>query len=138
MTLDSLEVQSNLFRGTMYFPTTVLDTVVQNCQNTFKRIFKLVSILVLGVYKMDEGSEINLSMTNEGSRFLEFLYTLYKSMQECMVNQNCVHYVRQIITPYGSNLSWLLLENLSTKDVGDLISRFFQKSYSKDLRLLEE
>lgn len=93
-TIDALDVDRELFRGRMFFSTTVLDTVVQNCQNMFKRIFKLVSILILGIYKMDESSEINLSMTNEGSKYLEFLYTLYKSMQECMVNQNCVHYVR--------------------------------------------
>lgn len=138
MTKDMVIVENSLFRGQMYFPTTTLNIVVQNCQTMFQKMFKMVSLMVMGLFTFDDKDKINLALYSQNSKFLEWLIVLHKSMFACMAQQNCVHYVRQLISPYGTKLDWLLLGNEGTKDAGEFIARLFDKSYSKDLRILQK
>lgn len=137
MTKKYLSVQRSLFRGQMYLPTSVLNSVAQNCQKMFQKVYRFVSLLIMGLYTFDDKEEINISMTSENSKFLEWLIVLHQTLYQCMAQENCVDYIRNVITPYGSNLDWLLLGNKGAIDVGEFIGRLFEKSYSKDLRLLE-
>lgn len=95
-----------------------MNTVALNCQLMFQKMFKMVSIMVMGLFTFDDKDEINFALYSGNTKFIEWMVLLHKSMYKCLVEENCVHYLSKVIAPYGTNFDWVLLGNDSTYDVG--------------------